>query len=107
LVEKKTRDIKKENDFLIREQRRLRDETTATKAKAEELRTNTLATIEDMKQQITDITFYTRTQLKLESSELSGEMQGSNLVILNNFKPPDPLLSARERKGRVTKGRKK
>lgn len=79
----------------------MKDEIALTESRAKELEMGTSAAIEDMKQQITDLEFYLRTQQKIEGLELKDEIQDSSLVILNGKEEKTPSNSKRNhRRGR-------
>ena len=102
LVEKRTRDLRRENDCLIKEQKRLKDEIAVTDSRARELEDGTVAAVDDLKQQIVELEFYLRSQQKLGGLEMQDEMQDSSLVIVNNktesTTPPNPKKVPRKGK---------
>ena len=81
------RDLRKENEVLLREQKRLRDETAAASERARQLEESTRASVQDLTQQISDLSFYVRAQHTMESTISEAELQGSQTVVVSNPQP--------------------
>lgn len=79
--ERRAKELRKENEVLLREQQRLKTETAAFSQRATDVKDSLAATVEDLEQQIRDLDFFTRTRESVEASDQKEDLQAGDIVI--------------------------